>query len=382
MVNKLLFQNEKVFPNNSSILNTRWGNQLLQLLQKGPVPVVDLQRDFPGPKRELMTTIQEFLQAGFSRYKNGKLELALPFITREEQVQYRKRMLDSHLVLVNWIEEFLASSFYQKRLLQLARMMDYDLVDLSFLLVSCFGMAWGGRTLFDALKPWEGDEMFILPDGEELGLCQSMTSYTSRYTFSSFGYAEDVFRNTLGNLLSPGSFVSSFEPLVGKRVHEKMTPVMGLAATHILDGCGDLLLALKGKHGIPEDEETRILLDLLEALDYIAGGRIQIPLFTQEHKALLVEITRGFQQLLCDWYLQEACACFRLGTDKKAFNPGVSWLLQMGQLNELLLERNHIFFPRTQRYRSLLFACPVEEAREISQQYSWLDFQQAGGEQG
>lgn len=382
MLNKLLFNDSTFFPDHASILNTRWGNQLLQLLQKGPQPVKEIRRKFSGSTREMLTTIGEFIQAGFASHRNGELALALPLITRTMQEEYRQRMQDSHLVLVQWIDDFISSSFYQERLIQLSKLLDYDLVDLNFLLISCFGMVWGGRSLFDALKPWEEEGIILLPDAPDLGLCQSMTSHTSRYTFSSFGYAEDVFRDTLGNLFRPGSIVSSFEPLVGKGVQKTMPPVMGLATTHILDKCGDLLLAVKNGEVAGESQETEVFLDLLGALKYLEGDRLLIPLFSTDHSFLLAEIIREFLQILCDWYLQEACSSFILRTAEKSMNPGVSWLLQIGQVNELLLQNSCVFLPQEKRYQSLVFAYPVDVAREICQQYSWLDLQKTGGGSG
>lgn len=373
MVNRLIFDKYSNMVDNSYLINTQGGHRLLKLLAHDSLSLSQVRDKFPGTAKELMTTLSQFINTGMVSNTENKIAMTLPVITGQEQEEYLKAMEPAHWDLIQRIDTFIHSSFYQDRLTSLVNLMDYNLIDLNFLLVSCFGMLWGGRTLFQQLADSGEPSTLILFNSRDMGLCQSMSSYTDTYTFSSFGYAENVFRDTLGNLLNQKTMAESLKYLASEDLQNEYMDVIHHLAGLYLNIIGDSLLSYKegDSQELGHLGENGSLRSFLGSLSYINGESLLIPLFTTNSIPLLTEITQGFQQVLARWYLEKGCTTFVLKGKDQIIDPGLSWLLQIGQVNAYLLQENLVFFPDTLKYRSMVFACPIEQTRAINHRYRW-----------
>lgn len=371
MVNRILFSDYNSSDKYSDLINTKYGHRLLVLLEEGPLALSQIKERFNGSSKDLMITLSQFLSIELASHQNGMIGLTIPVITGDEQEEYLLRLEPLHRDLCHRIRDLIHSSFYMERLSLLKENMDFDLIDLNFLLVACFGMLWGGKNLFMQLAESNGSDKIILLDERELGLCQSMSSFTDRYTFSSFGYAEDIFRDTIGNLLNQPLLIQKASSLVGGYLEKEYERVIQVAVDSILDKIGDSLLTIKEGSSLNGSIESQAIEDLLGALSYIQQDRVLVPIFMESHNTVLYELIIGFQEVLAKWYLEEGCSCFALKKNGKTIDPGISWFLQIGQMNALLIQENSIFFPHNRRYMSMVFNYSAVKAREIFKQYRW-----------
>lgn len=371
MTNRFLFSHDKNRVNDSEIINTRWGNELLIHLEDGPLHLSQIKERYSAIHGDLLSGLNQFLQRGLIKYQDSLIHLTLPVITGDEREMYLLTMESHHVSLCERLNTYIETPGYRESISSLQEAMDYNGEDLHSLLVACFGVLWGGMALFGELHTSHGAEKIILLEERELGLCQSMSSYTEDYTFSSFGSAEDVFRDALGNLFNQKTITHLLSSLVSPYLEEEYGRTIHLVVDDILNRIGDVLLAIKKGSILELSEENAVLIDLLKGLLYIEDNQVLIPIFFKENSELLVEIVLGFQRVLAQWYLEEAYSSFILKKKDRSIHPGICWNLQLGQISTSLIRRDMILYPVFPPYWSMVFDYPVKKAREIFLHYSW-----------